>query len=89
MLGRVKGTVTLDYTHVAEPLDADAIYGDISNCFVMNQQPDAIELWEHQWDWLTKPHRMRVCREDYLICRDQDAVGSNELWGIPVKLRAS
>lgn len=80
--------VTLDYTKIAEPLGINDVHKDILEVRERYHSVDEIVMWEHQWDWLTKPFRnekepiwMNLWPVDGRLRFQQ-----NMLLGIPVRL---
>lgn len=81
---RAKTTVwetVLSYTTIAAPLSLEQISVDISEVYRLDKSPAKIEMWQHQWDWLTKDVDNTG---SYLFGAPDMRVGYKSLYGIPV-----
>lgn len=90
MIGQLNPEVVrIDYTKIAEPLTSEQIADDISECDVRYMRPEELVMWEHQLDWLAKPHFGKGKRASYWQAIGDDAPNiprPPEIFGIPVRL---
>lgn len=81
---RAKTTVwetVLSYTTLARPLSVEQIHDDIDVLHRENKFPEKIEMWEYQWDWITKG----VDNSGGYLYGERDLrIGYKSVFGIPV-----
>lgn len=90
MIGEVNPlNVRIDYTKVAEPLTIEQIAGDTDEvCAKYAVEPEELIMWEHQLDWLAKPHAERGRRAAYYVGASSPPQHPRapEVYGIKVRL---
>lgn len=82
---RPKSTIwetVLVYTTLARPLSVEQIHADIDALALEdNKFPERIEMWEYQWDWITKGIDNTG---SYLWGEPDKRIGYKSVFGVPV-----